>query len=821
MIPKAAPVVYSYSEVPTLRDFARSDAFMRGVVGPFGCLSGDTEFLGIGGWKAIRDYEDGDGVFVWERDIEVVGRGWFEEPSGYTVLPCSEFIWFRNEHSLSMVLSGEHRVPYFDYRGEFRVEGADWVAGHPSRRLVPVGFRSMFCAEDIYVDGEGVRGMGPDFFEGSRGNLLLRLAVAVNADGHFPREGRRGRCIFGLRKRRKVDRLKMLLNELGISFIEKSYKSRPVERVICFDSPYIGKRFGWEWWGLSYEKFDIIFDELQHWDGSYSSEDDRFFTTSRGDADFIQFAAHATDRRASIAVDDYSERGWSNIYRVHITKKGSLKSRVYIREGTEISRVPSFDGKKYCFTVSTGFFLARHNGRIFVTGNSGKSSVCVMEVVRRGRAQAADCRDGIRRSRWAVVRNTYPQLLDTTIKTFHDWFPYPRYGVYNSTRHEYLITGIAGCEIEVWFRALDRPDQIQNLLSAEYTGAWVNEAREVPWEIIEALMGRVNRYPARKWCGPTWAGIWMDTNPPDDDSDWYRFFEEGEHPPGLVEVFHQTSARGEEGENLSNLPPDYYKNMMLGKDEDWVKVYVDGEYGFVREGRSVYPLYSDARHCREVDIDRGRWLLLGWDFGLTPAVVVAQIGRTGQLRVIDELCVEDHAQMGIRRFAETAVLPHLEERYFEWLEGGMILSFGDPAGSSKEQSNEDVCFVTLNSVFDFVTVPAYTNNFLPRKEAVDFFLGLDIDGEPGLVLSPRCKTLRKGFRGKYCYDRIQVGGVSRKFRDKPRKDKYSHPHDGLQYLAMMVRADEVGDMAVEGNTMLGGLSIENLFWNRGGGNNGR
>ena len=40
---------------------------------------------------------------------------------------------------------------------------------------------------------------------------------------------------------------------------------------------------------------------------------------------------------------------------------------------------------------------------------SGKSSGCVIELIRRGHEQAP-MSDGIRRTRWAVVRGTYRQL---------------------------------------------------------------------------------------------------------------------------------------------------------------------------------------------------------------------------------------------------------------------------------------------------------------------------------------------------------------------------------------------------------------------------
>ena len=110
---------------------------------------------------------------------------------------------------------------------------------------------------------------------------------------------------------------------------------------------------------------------------------------------------------------------------------------------------------------------------------SGKSSGCVVEIINRAHQQTPGP-DGIRRTRFAVVRNTYQQLRDTTIKTFFDWLPESLFGTYKKAEHTYTITGFEGVHCEVIFRALDRPEQISNLLSLELTAAWVNEAREVP-----------------------------------------------------------------------------------------------------------------------------------------------------------------------------------------------------------------------------------------------------------------------------------------------------------------------------------------------------
>ena len=51
---------------------------------------------------------------------------------------------------------------------------------------------------------------------------------------------------------------------------------------------------------------------------------------------------------------------------------------------------------------------------------SGKSAACVIELFRRGCQQAPDG-TGIRKTKWAAIRSTYPQLRNTTIATWQQW----------------------------------------------------------------------------------------------------------------------------------------------------------------------------------------------------------------------------------------------------------------------------------------------------------------------------------------------------------------------------------------------------------------
>jgi hypothetical protein len=116
--------------------------------------------------------------------------------------------------------------------------------------------------------------------------------------------------------------------------------------------------------------------------------------------------------------------------------------------------------------------------------------------------------------------------------------------------------------------------------------------------------------------------------------------------------------------------------------------------------------------------------------------------------------------------------------------GLRIISRGDPAGVSRSQSNERTCYQELLEV-GIASEPADTNDFIPRRESVAFFLNRLAGGDPGFVLSPNCRTLRKGFLGGYRYERLKVAGE--RYRDRPVKDRFSHPHDALQYLCLAAR----------------------------------
>jgi hypothetical protein len=431
---------------------------------------------------------------------------------------------------------------------------------------------------------------------------------------------------------------------------------------------------------------------------------------------------------------------------------------------------------------------------------SGKSVCCAVEVFRRALMQKPNA-DGIRRSRWAVIRNSYPQLRTTTIKTWLDWFPETVWGkmLWHPPPYTHRLRR-GDLDLEVIFLALDRPEDVKKLLSLELTGIWINEARELPKSIVDACTMRVGRFPSMKDGGPSWYGVIADTNAPDEDHWWpimageaplpdhisrdealmlvkpetWSFFIQ---PGGMVETKNSEGSitsydLNPKAENKANLTPEYYPSIIRGKAKGWIDVYVMNKLGSLNDGKPVYPMFTEELHAAREPIIPipGVPIVVGMDFGLTPAAVFCQHVR-GKWLVLHELVAQD---MGIVRFAEMFRL-ELAQRF----PGSTALVYGDPSGDYRAQTDERTPFQILRSA-GIKAYPAGNNDVALRLEAVATALNRLIDGQPAFIVDSRCTHLLKGFRGGYAYRRMQVTGAER-YDEKPDKNKFSHVHDALQY----------------------------------------
>lgn len=484
----------------------------------------------------------------------------------------------------------------------------------------------------------------------------------------------------------------------------------------------------------------------------------------------------------------------------HIEYLGE-EAHIYASDKTKIY-VPNPTGKLF---DASGAFV----NLIMGPYGSGKSTICVNKIVKHA-CNMPIWSSGRRRAKWLIIRNTSGELQSTTLQTWLTWF-----GELGDIRKRQkpLLTyehtfndGKGVVELELVFIALDRPEDVRKLKSIEATAAYVNEISEVPQAVLHHLVGRVNhRYPSQAFCSePYWSGIIADTNPPDEDHWIYKDFENNASPN--YKIFHQPSGllenadgsfqkdkygnyiQNPECDNYANLAKDYYEKLAEKRTEGFIKVYCGGKYGIVESGKRVYPEYNaDIHSVPRLEAIQGLPIHLGFDFGLTPACIVIQITPRGQVRVLKEYVAED---MGIRTFAKNVVLPSLP---VDFVYNKIGESEGDPAGLIGDAIMEELsCIGELNAL-GIKTNAASTNDPDVRISSVRYFLNSMIDGQPAIVVSREgCPVLHKGFVNGYHFKRLSISGEER-FQEKPNKNRFSHPHDALQYIVMKFASERIID----------------------------
>lgn len=475
-----------------------------------------------------------------------------------------------------------------------------------------------------------------------------------------------------------------------------------------------------------------------------------------------------------------------------------------------------------------GAFKATNTMWRFMTSNSfvrvlagpvgsGKSVTCCHELVKLAMQQEPNARKE-RKSRALIVRNTADQLAKTVRKTFFAWFPPGVWGFWKESEKSYYIRQPLAdgtvLDFEVWFMPLDTPQDVQRALSLEITFLYGNEWRELHQEVIDGLLGRLKRYPAGEDGTPTRSCAIFDTNMPDADT-WH--FQQMEEPPSNWSIYVQPpailspeeylAAHGEDpdtdpvvghdgtlwhinpsADNLAHLDPTYYPDIIPGKSEDYISVYLRCKYGRSLKGKPVYEkTFNAATHIATESFSPLRSsehpVIIGLDFGRTPAVALLQRNVRGQVICLAE---ETSENMGIETFIDRKLRPLLAQPRFV---GCTFVVAPDPAGFDKTQLSE-ISPVDVVKRAGFQVSKPVTNNIEPRIQAVERLLSSNVGGMPVFQVNAECPMILSGFRYGYRYALDRSGTAA----DKPdKKSKHSHVHDALQYAALVV----------EGNVVLG------------------
>ena len=416
---------------------------------------------------------------------------------------------------------------------------------------------------------------------------------------------------------------------------------------------------------------------------------------------------------------------------------------------------------------------------------SGKTFSAIFEILMMCHDQSPD-RNGVRKSRWCISRNTFPDLNSATIPDVKEIVDHINPDGWNHNapitwRHTYpRADDGTQVQIELQFRSFDGEQDVKKARGMQLTGAWVDEVAEFHKANLDMLIGRVKRYPPKSQVPNAKFGVIGTSNACARDH-WLAKASRAEkqlgwwigvQPGGLVRV---GSGWRENplAENLKNLPDRYYLDQATNKRESWVRLNLCNEFVVHSDGRPVHPDFNERLHVQECQGVHGVPLTIGMDFGRTPAAVVMQKDpETGQWRVLSELCTKN---MGAKRFGEVLV-QHLNERYDGFTIGNVT---GDPAGNDMAQTRDETP-LEMVQLAGLDAIPAYTNDFEVRTETLDTLLRQLIGGQPAIVVDPGCTTLIEGLAGRYQFRRIQVTSAE-KYVDKPDKTAESHVCEALHY----------------------------------------
>lgn len=415
--------------------------------------------------------------------------------------------------------------------------------------------------------------------------------------------------------------------------------------------------------------------------------------------------------------------------------------------------------------TQTAFLLSEAETSVFMgSRGEGKTTGGVVAMLSHAQRQPQEAWPIV----WAVVRDTWVYLRDTTIATVKRMLP-PNVASFWSYQDRVCDVPPS---LKILFFGMDQPSDANRFQSLELGGLWIEEpapaadiATGLPAEVYGVGVTSLRQLePAIKAGKAARHRCQITLNPPDEDH-WVMRLQDDPSvmffnaPPGEV--------TSEEYRSRNRAA------LLAAGRQDLVARLVEGKVGQVLVGLSVSPEFSETLHVADAlpvlgGVDSFRW----WDFGLNPTCIWVQMTPLGGLHVLD---VRVGQNMGLEQFLEREVLPLQAQRY----PGVRFLDTGDPAGFQREQANSEVsCAILLRQRIGATLRPGPIE-WSARRDAVKSSLTRLVGGRPFVQMDRvRCRPLIRALRGGWRY---ATDGSGRVLNPHPVKDMHSHPGDAFGY----------------------------------------
>lgn len=449
--------------------------------------------------------------------------------------------------------------------------------------------------------------------------------------------------------------------------------------------------------------------------------------------------------------------------------------------------------------------------------------------------------DGVRRSRWLIVRTTDGELQRGIMRTWKSLFPEEIYGPITGSMPSVQRMHFLDVEAEIEFFAFedDSPTNIRKLKSTEYTGVAVNEGQYTPLRLFKTFEERAGRYPPKKMC-PDFdrqKRVLMDMNAPRTNDHWTLYMDERVPLPATMsaeekyaynkpddwEFYTQPPAvraiYGDDGIVVDfEVHPDA-ENLPYQSEEELLNACKNGFIDDIRRdrmnevvaekgGKARYEQFSRSFHIAKAPLkpQEGVPPVIGYDPGVQTGAAVFGQRLGGQWRAYRELNARNDPSLTGAAAQGQRMLEILDQD-FPWYRDTGIRGWIDPYGTwnyvDKNMTFANI-LMDMGLAFD---PPAERDNPTLRHNIGMKVIRSGELGKPGLLICPQgCPTLINALDG---------GAVMRQVKRQNElvvenelvKNRHSDVTEALEYMLwgggedhrLVKRADEDDRMLPQGN----------------------
>lgn len=303
------------------------------------CFRGDTEVLTESGWISLSSW-NGERVHQVNSDLS----GEFIQPIGRTIKYYADNLIRYTTKGWSSLTTPEHNLVSITQSGHL----VKHKANHDIRSWNNIPRAVNYHGPGLNLSDE-----------------QLKYCVAVSADASFDKRVDGSTYVrFSVRKQRKIDRFKSILDSLGLDYVQSVHKSGSTFFGLTNPEWAIERHFPGQWIGeLSDRQRLLILHELVHWDGNSvpNRNQTEYSSKNYDNAVFVQTLCHLSGFCSSIISRKNQYGEWFKVSLLWGKTQSSWQGVITTTE--------PHNGMVYCLTVPSGMLLIRTDGKISVSGN--------------------------------------------------------------------------------------------------------------------------------------------------------------------------------------------------------------------------------------------------------------------------------------------------------------------------------------------------------------------------------------------------------------------------------------------------------------------